>query len=104
MAKKEKVLKKEKVTKDSSSESLVSRKDFLRENIVEHLEEICPELERKFSMHDVCEVNHTRGSFRKFMEGDFKAEDRKIFNQILQDLKTEGVLFHVGGQWWARLK
>ncbi len=83
---------------------VVSRKTFLRDSLIEHLEETYPELERKFSMINVCENHHTRGSFRSFMNGDFKAEDKKIFREILQDLKVEGVLIHVGGQWWARLK
>jgi hypothetical protein len=89
---------------ESTAEVLLSRKDFLRENIVEHLEKTYPETERKFDMTKVCEINHTRGTFRNFMDGDFKAEDKKIFNEILQDLKKEGVLFHVAGKWWARLK
>lgn len=83
---------------------IINRKTYLRENLIEHLEEVVPETERKFSMFKVCELRHTRGSFRDFMDGDFKSEDRKLFNEILQDLKNEGILIHVGGQWWARLQ
>lgn len=85
-------------------ESIVSRKEFLRENLIEHLEEIVPETDRKFDMYKVCELRHTRGSFRNFMDGDFKPEDKKLFLEILQDLKKEGYLLHVGGRGWARLE
>lgn len=82
----------------------LSRKDFLRESLIEHINEISPEIEHKFNMSKVSEPNHTRGSFRDFMDGDFKPEDKKIFREILRDLKQEGILLHVGGSAWARLK
>lgn len=90
--------------KESSSEQLVDRKIYLRENLVEHLENKYPECDRKFNMNHVCEKGRTRGSFRTFMEGDFTLSDRKSFDAILQDLKKEGILLHVAGSAWARLK
>ena len=94
-----------KINKDIDKvESIVSRKEFLRENLIEHIEEIAPETDRKFDMSRVCEQSHTRGSFRDFMDGDFKPEDKKLFREILQDLKNEKYLLHVGGRNWARLE
>lgn len=87
---------------DSSEENKISRKDYLRECFIEHLQDICPEPEKKFDINKVCEPSHTRGSFRLFMDGDFKPEDKKYFREILQDLKKEGILIHVAGRWWAR--
>ena len=96
--------KKKIVKKVSAVKKEQSRKEFLRENLIEHLEDIAPETDRKFNMSLVCEQSHTRGSFRDFMEGDFKPEDKKLFREILQDLKNEGYLLHVGGRGWARLE
>ena len=89
---------------EKKDEQKVDRKEYIRKALIEHLEEIAPEIERKFNMTKVCETQHTRGSFRNFMEGDFKSEDRKLFREICQDLKNEEILLHIGGQWWARLK
>lgn len=80
------------------------RKAFLREHIISHLEEVQPELDRKFDMSKVVEFHGTRGSFRNYMDGDFKPEDKKVLREILQDLKVEGILLHVAGTGWARLK
>lgn len=79
-----------------------TRKEYLRDNLIEHLEEEYPETERKFDIYKVCEPHHTRGTFRNFMNNDFKPEDLRIFREILQDLKKEGKLIHVAGPWWAR--
>ncbi len=92
------------VEKFDDVSDIVDRKTYLRKKLIEHLEEEFPETDRKFNMYKVCELRHTRGSFRNFLNGDFKPEDKRIFREILQDLKVEKILLHVGGCGWARLK
>ena len=80
------------------------RKKFLKDALVKHLEEKYPETNRKFSIFDVWVAHGTRGSFRDYLKGDFKPEDRYTVADILAELKQDGVLYHVGGPSWTRLK
>ncbi len=61
------------------------------------------EEERCFDMQKVVELPGTRGFLRDVLT-DFKPEEKKTFREILQELRSEKVLFHkTGSQWsWCR--
>ena len=58
------------------------------------------EEERCFDMQKVVELPGTRGLLRNALP-DFKPIEKKVFREILQKLKNEGVLFHKTGTQWA---
>lgn len=58
------------------------------------------EEERCFDMQKVVDLPGTRGLLRSAL-GDFKPEEKKIFREILQELKGEGLLSHKTGTQWA---
>lgn len=58
------------------------------------------EEERCFDMQKVVELPGTRGFLRDVLT-DFKSEEKKTFQEILQELKNEGILFHKTGSQWA---
>ena len=58
------------------------------------------EEERSFDMQRVVDLPGTRGMLRDVLP-DFKQEDKKMFREILQDLKKKKVLFHKTGSLWS---
>lgn len=58
------------------------------------------EEERCFDMQKVVELPGTRGFLRDVLT-DFKPEEKKTFREILQELKSEGIIFHKTGSEWA---
>lgn len=96
MAKKEKEIKKD--SKD--------RKSIIRDVLLSVMKDKSLfkggrfEEERCFDMQKVVDLPGTRGLLRNALE-DFKPEEKKTFRAILQELKSEGILFHKTGSQWA---
>ena len=54
-------------------------------------------------MQKVVDLPGTKGLLRQSLP-DLKSEDKKIFREVCQDLKKEGILFHKAADYWVRLK
>lgn len=94
---------KKKVEKE---ELVTDRKGLIRKTLLEVLKDKrlfkggIFEAERCFDVSKVVELPGTRGFLREKLS-DFKPEEKKIYREVLQDLKNEGVLFHKTGSQWA---
>jgi len=88
---------------EDMEEKTMDRKGTIRKHIIDIINEHSPEVMRSFNMNDVMEPGGTRGLLRQRLP-DLKHEEKKIFNEVLQDLKNEKILFHKTSKFWARLK
>ena len=79
----------------------IDRKSIIRNHLIDILEK--KEIKRSFDITEIMESKGRRGLLRKKFP-ELRHEDRKLFQEILQDLKEEGILFHKSGKFWARLK
>lgn len=80
------------------------RKTFLKGKLKEHIIAITSKGTRSFDIMKVVFPKRTKGTFKNYLKGDLKMEDAKVFYQILQELKKEKFLVHVGGRKWVRSK
>lgn len=96
MAKKEKEIKKENKDRKSIIRdvllSVMKDKRLFKGGVFEE--------ERCFDMQKVVELPGTRGFLRDALN-DFRPEEKKTFREILQDLRSEKILFHKTGSQWA---
>lgn len=81
----------------------LTRRGRLRECLLQAITKLEPELERSFDMQKIIDLPGTRGRLRDVMP-DFKLEDKKLFQEVLNELKEDGTLFHKNRQLWARMK
>ncbi len=101
-----KIKKEEKEIKEEVKEEVRDRKSIIREALLKVMKDKklykggVFEEEKCFDMRKVVDLPGTRGLLRDALS-DFKPEEKRTFRAILQELKTEGVLFHKTGAQWA---
>jgi len=93
---------------DDKKKKKLTRKDFLKQELVKHLEERYPKTNKHFYLYEIIEPSggSTKGSFRDYLrkKGDnLTPQDRYIIRDIFQELKKEKVLFHKASDVWVRL-
>lgn len=81
-------------------EFMDQRKALMREKFIELIHE--NHQYKKFDCRKYCFGNSAKGLLKSQI--GYEKYDRSLFNQILHELKNEGVLFHVGGNFWALIK
>ena len=89
------------------AESPKDRKSVIREAFLKVTEPYKPQIAgessfvRSFDIRRIVDLPETRGALRDYMKV-FKPEDKKLFREVLQELKAEGILFHKSAYLWAR--
>ena len=79
----------------------MTRKDIIRENVAECIDELEKDVLRSFDMRRVVELPGTRGMLRNKLK-DFKPEEKKLFREVLQDFKRGEFLIHKWQNTWCK--
>jgi len=80
-----------------------TRKEYLKEKLVEHLKTIPTEKSRKILMNKVFHPSIVSGSFKDYLKGDLKEADKKVLREIISELKDEKFMYHIDSDRWALL-
>lgn len=82
----------------------VDRYRYIKDGVIEAIYEIMPSINRKFNLYKIVERQGTRGVLRRILNGDFTLADKSLYYAVLQELKQDKIITHIGGPYWARLK
>ena len=97
------------MVKEKKEVEVKDRKSVIREHFLKVTERWKPEIidgiafQKSFDIRKVVELPETRGLLKQSLI-DFKAEDKKKYREVCQDLKSEGILYHKAANYWVRLK